>query len=302
MRKSVKRILVTGALLILALELVSRFILGLGTPPLSIAHPRIEYMFRPNQNVMRFGNQLVFNEFGMRSISLAEIAAKHRILVFGDSVVNGGNLTDQADLATTLLSDSNTFYGNVSAGSWGPANMAAWLEEFGSQKADTAVVVLSSHDAYDLPTFAPLDPENNPTKAPILALEEAIFRYLPRYLPFAKVDARIAKAETPDLQTQQAGHQAIERLLSDLHKSGMKVCLIQHLTIGEMNTSPAYGWNEIRFHFKNRGYPVVQLSDWTRPALAKYESPFRDDIHLNAAGQKLLMQAISKCVLQAKHV
>ena len=48
-------------------EIFARYFLGLGTPPLSISDPRIEYMFKPNQDVYRFGNHFITNQYGMRS-------------------------------------------------------------------------------------------------------------------------------------------------------------------------------------------------------------------------------------------
>lgn len=45
------------------------------------------------------------------------------------------------------------------------------------------VLVASSHDVTDNPTFAPPDPNTHPTKKPLLALTEGLTRYLPRYLP-----------------------------------------------------------------------------------------------------------------------
>lgn len=164
-------------------EIFARLVMGLGTPPLTVADPAIEYMFAPNQDVSRFGNRQLYNEYGMRSPSLREVAQPRRILVFGDSVINGGNLTDHADLATTLATDDRTFFGNVSAGSWGPANMGAWIDRFGYLGADTMIVVLSSHDLNDLPTFEPLNPNTHPTERPALAIIEGVQRYLPRYLP-----------------------------------------------------------------------------------------------------------------------
>ncbi len=86
-------------------ELFCRYILGLGTPPLSIAHPTIEYMFKPNQNLKRFDNHILINQYGMRSenISSQKDFEEYRIIVFGDSVVNGGNLTTHENLATTII-------------------------------------------------------------------------------------------------------------------------------------------------------------------------------------------------------
>jgi hypothetical protein len=62
-------------------------------------------MFKPNQNVYRFGNHVIVNEYSMRSDSFSVSKQKDeiRIMVFGDSVVNGGNLTNQNDLATEII-------------------------------------------------------------------------------------------------------------------------------------------------------------------------------------------------------
>ena len=45
-------------------ELATRLI-GFGSPPVSITHPTIEYMFAPNQDVMRFRRRVVYNSWGM---------------------------------------------------------------------------------------------------------------------------------------------------------------------------------------------------------------------------------------------
>jgi len=93
--------------LIAAGELFARFGLGLGDPPLSEAHPQIEYLFKLDQGARRFGNQVFINAYGMRSPDFAPEKApgELRVLVFGDSVLNGGNLSDQAELATSLLAE-----------------------------------------------------------------------------------------------------------------------------------------------------------------------------------------------------
>ena len=60
-----------------------------------------------------------------------------RVICFVDSVLNGGSLTDQKDLATTLLEKKlkevtpDAYVGNISAGSWGPGNWRAYADEYG---------------------------------------------------------------------------------------------------------------------------------------------------------------------------
>ena len=114
---------------------------GVGHPPLSITHPRIEYLYAPNQDVRRFGKRFLVNDYSMRSAPFAARKGRdeRRVLVFGDSVVNGGNLTNHQDLATTRLAHdlrpfaggNKVVVGNVSAGSWGPGNWLAYSQAYG---------------------------------------------------------------------------------------------------------------------------------------------------------------------------
>lgn len=172
-------------------ELFARYYLGLGTPPLSIAHPKIEYMFKPNQDIYRFGNHIIINNYGMRTFPFHKqpAANEFRIMIFGDSVLNGGSLTDHTQLATTILQkklakiERKVLVGNISAGSWGPGNWLAYAKEYGFFKANVIVLLISSHDYTDNPTFQPLNKNTHPTKTPVSALIEGITRYLPRYLP-----------------------------------------------------------------------------------------------------------------------
>ena len=57
--------------LLLAGEWFARSVLGLGDPPLSITHPRIEYLYAPNQDVRRFGKRFLVNDYSMRSAPFA---------------------------------------------------------------------------------------------------------------------------------------------------------------------------------------------------------------------------------------
>lgn len=74
------------------LEIALRVGLGLGNPPLLVEDPEIEYYFKPRQDILRFGKRFKVNEWGMRSESFAQEveANEQRIIVFGDSVINGG--------------------------------------------------------------------------------------------------------------------------------------------------------------------------------------------------------------------
>src|ERR1041384_4426338 len=100
MKKKFKRSIVILLILLVGTELFARFYLGLGDPPLYIEDKEFEYIYAPDQDVMRFGNHVMTNEFSMRSKPLSP-NDKIRILKIGDSIINGGAQTDQDSLAST---------------------------------------------------------------------------------------------------------------------------------------------------------------------------------------------------------
>ncbi|MER9791321.1 hypothetical protein [Mesorhizobium sp. M0213] len=263
-------------------ELFCRYYLGLGTPPLSIAHSTIEYMWAPNQDIYRFGNHIVINELGMRSahFPITKPAGEFRALVIGDSVIDGGALTDQADLATDILSVDGALYLNASAGSWGPENEEAYINRFGTFNADMLIVVLSTHDAGDVPTFAALDPETHPTAKPWFALSEAAFRYLPRYLPW-----NVKEPKEIDLPPARSATAAIARMVH----LDLPVCVITHADRQERR-SGVRGQGYRANLAAASGVSIIDDAQFISP-----ETGYRDVIHLNNVGQIGLSKAMAKC-------
>ncbi|MCP4309291.1 MAG: hypothetical protein GY788_31340 [bacterium] len=280
-------------------EVAARYGIGLGTPPLSIVHPKIEYMFSPNQLLYRFHKFHLYNEYGMRSVNMSVVKQPKRVLVFGDSVLNGGSLTDHADLATTLATGSDTFFGNVSAGSWGPANMRAWIDEFGFLGADTVILLLSSHDLEDIPSFLPLDPRTHPTRRPISALVEGVQRYLSKYLCAVlsenpTSDPSNASVKTTTTRTD-AGVAEINALVDRVAVADKRLCLILHQTQKELRTAPAASLGVIEKLFAARGIPVLDFATALSEAQTSRIKVYRDDIHINPVGQQLLSNYLIRC-------
>src|SRR5947207_15760221 len=60
-------LLISLLLLLVGGELFARYYLGLGDPPLMIADPQIEYLYKPSQTVHRFGHIIHYNAYSMRS-------------------------------------------------------------------------------------------------------------------------------------------------------------------------------------------------------------------------------------------
>ncbi len=305
--------LVIGAT-VAGLELFARYGLGLGDPPLSVADRDVEYLFRPGE-YRRFGNRVYYNAYSMRSADVTPTKTdprELRVLVLGDSVINGGAQTDQSQLATEALQrrlagelDRPVWVGNVSAGSWGPDNLLAYVRKFGWFEADVALVVVSSHDASDIATFGPVVGVHPgfPDRRPWLALEEAVLRYLPRYLPAAGGTKSAADPGTEsalDLTEQAPAVQQSLKSLRQLIESGREarvaIAVIQHADREEAGDEWKPGHDWISFAVKEAGVDVWDVRSSFRAAMESGQSPYRDNIHPNPLGQKLLADVMYEVV------
>src|SRR5260221_9591151 len=134
-RRWLLRITLALVLSLIAGELFARYYLGLGDPALSQADPEIEYLFKPDQDCHPLGNHVKYNHYSMRSDNFPlhkTDPTELRVIVVGDSVVNGGSLTHQSKLAASLmhakLSSDPTrpaVVSNISAGPSWPRNETA---------------------------------------------------------------------------------------------------------------------------------------------------------------------------------
>lgn len=210
-----RKLLIYGGSLVLlvALEIVLRTAWGFGKMPLYAASSEWEYMTVPEQSGKRLGNQFYFNRYGMRCQEVD--STKKHVLGLGDSVINGGVQTDQDSLATSLFSaETGTQMLNVSAGSWGPDNCAAYLRHYGLFDAKAMFLLVSSHDAHDIMDFAPVVGVNEsyPDEQYCCAIAEVVCRYIyPRYI------RKFFKQTKEDLDPDQ-------KVLAQvgIHKSGKK--------------------------------------------------------------------------------
>ncbi|MBL7952664.1 MAG: hypothetical protein JNM62_13205 [Flavobacteriales bacterium] len=161
-KRSVRRrwrwpILFLGSVLVT--ECVLRLGFGFCDAVLLRPDPNYEYIAQASQDRHRFGRHIVFNSLSMRS----EEPDSNAIIILGcgDSVINGGTLTENDSLATTILSAELTAkwgrkvqFLNIGTGSWGPDNCAAYLRNTPLPKASALVLFASSHDARDNMTFS----------------------------------------------------------------------------------------------------------------------------------------------------
>ncbi len=270
--------------------------------------PDIEYLFKPNQRCRRFGHTITYNEYSMRGTpnfpAKKVDPAQLRVLVIGDSVVNGGVMTDDADLVTRALEKrlSNNLKRpvlvmNVSAGSWGPPNQLAYLRRFGLFEADVVVLVMNDGDYADNPTFAPtvgVSP-SFPDRKPILALWEGFERYLLPRLSSHRGNSMNEMGLAPP-HANPSDVEACDQSEKDIYElvkgSGAKCMLALYPSKINLNVGEIMGFDSPRRVATNAAIPFIELNDALRKAAGTGEV-YRDAIHPTALGQRFMADALA---------
>ena len=96
---------------------------GLGNPIIYSYSKIYGYGLMPNQEVVRKGNKIKINNFGMRSNDAWRLDNENSILFIGDSVTYGGSIVSNKDLFSEKICKEinlNKFTcGNLSANGYG---------------------------------------------------------------------------------------------------------------------------------------------------------------------------------------
>jgi len=304
-----RRWLRIGVVVILVLfvagELTCRWWFGLGDPPLYMAHPEIEYLLQPSQTHYRFGNRVTTNAWSMRSNEFPRQKSDSnelRILVLGDSVANGGGFTDQSKLATEVLQQRLTqalkrpvVVGNASAGSWGPPNMLAYANAFGLFDADFVILILGSEDYGDAPTFTRLGADQ-PEHSPVLAIQEAVARYLPKLLAYRGVNE--APPFNPRPEDVAISLNALRDLIDMIQISGAKAAVALHAERTEvLNRNYKSGAQALASVSTSRQAAVIPLYEEFVKQMNQNIEPYRDWIHPNEHGQAAIAESLYQWIM-----
>jgi len=283
----------------IAVEITLRKGWGLGSMLLYTEDDAFEYIAKPNQDNVRFGNRIISNDYSMRSLPLNEDDSC-TVLGFGDSVINGGVLTDQDSLATTLVEnqlqseDSHRVrFLNISAGSWGPDNCAAYLNKYGSFNAKMIILFVSSHDAHDNMTFEKIVGvhPSYPEKQYPLAVAELIGRYV-----WPRLVAMLSKDNNGTAENLMINKGGIEfnpgfdffKDFTQKNEIPFLVCLHAEkieVEAGQFNTQ---GDEILKYCLENRIKVISGLE------IGEDVNDFRDTIHLNEKGQKRWAKVLLK--------
>lgn len=313
-------------------EMGLRYFYGFGNPPLYATDLQIEYYQIPGK-YSRFGNTITFNSKFMRGTPDAALERTSpqqvRVLVLGDSIIHGGNRTDDADLATSILGASpirglparlsiekaapgktptpstTPTVLNISCNSWGPGNVLAYLERFGTFDADYAILVLNAYDYGDVRLYPPMSPET-PVDKPYGALHELARNYGPRVAPFI-----FGKANWGDVGYDEAnppeeyGTQSLDELRAEvelLRSHGIRVGAIYHPFKAEIEgTRTLIGKEKILATLDELGVPHRSTEEYFLPHVPigiPLDKFYRDPIHLTSAGQRRLSVAMAEMLVQ----
>jgi lysophospholipase L1-like esterase len=306
--------------LLVAGELVARFYLQLGEPPLSMFDADMEYRFQPWQTCHRFGHLIHYNAYSQRADDYPPHKSSPdelRVMVIGDSVVNGGAPTDQSEVCTSVLQqmlrrefDHRTIYvGNASAASWGPPNELAYVQKFGLFDADVVVLVFNSEDAGDAPTFAPVIGSSDfPDHRPISALWEGIAHYGPGQLARFHLDFFSGSPGPASSLPGEVGIpmciSAIQDMVKIGRESGAKVIIGQQMEqidqapVEERDFLPA-AHDLIQWAARQSGVEPVEWHDQFVASMRAGQMPYRDYIHPNAVGSRIIAEALFPAVREA---
>lgn len=297
--------LVLVSALVVLLEFTLRFAFGFCDALLYQSSDNYEYIAQPNQDRHRFGAHIHYNSYSQRNEE--PDSTKVKILGLGDSVIFGGTWMDQDSLATTLFSNETGMQMlNISAGSWGPDNCAAYLKEKGTFGAKAMILVCSSHDAYDVMSFTPVVGiyPTYPERQYKLAIVELMDRYLmPRVRSFfLKQKQRLDPDDVVVNKMSQKfvakksllfnpGFDQLKNMADSLH---IPFGVYLHAETGELMQG---SYNEMGYEImewaEKNGVPLMKGMD-----RGENESMYKDMIHLNGKGQKHLAASLKVMVTE----
>lgn len=285
------------------IEIILRYVLGFCDAVLYQSSPAYEYIAQPNQHRYRFFSHIDYNSYSQRSDE--PDSTKTIVLGLGDSVIFGGTMLDQDSIATTLFSkETGMQMLNISSGSWGPDNCAAYLKEKGTFGAKAMVLVCSSHDAFDVMSHIPVVGiyPNYPDKQYKLAIWEVIDRYL---MPRIKVYFRGKQLLDPDAQVVEkvksdegVANKALnfdpgfDQLLQISEEKHIPFFIYLHPEVGEIMSRK----------YKEGG---LMIMEWAKTHHIKLidglnegvtVDMYRDVIHLNEKGQRNLANSLKKMI------
>ncbi len=203
-------------------------------------------------------------------------AGRQRVLVLGDSIVNGGVMIDQAETATAIATAADPLqreWTQAAVGGWGTSNELAWLRAYGDRVAPVRVVlVISAHDLTE--TLAPelLGSTTHPKRKPFCAVADLIGTYGGRLLP--RVD--------PTVRDRARCETALAGIVDWCNARRLPLAVVVHQGRDENAATP--GVSDAMALCRRLG--VEPVTDFTEQG--KKVGMYIDGLHLSRSGQRHL--------------
>jgi hypothetical protein len=296
---------------LIAVEIGLRSLFGFGNPLVYIGDEQIGYLLAPNQHTRRFGNRIDINEYSMRSESIAKTPAPAtlRVLLLGDSIINGGWWTDQKNTISSLLmaslisSTHDNFQQvevlNASANSWGPRNELAYLQRFGNFQSQVVVVVINTDDLFaTAPTSLPVGRDRNyPDKKPPLALIEVWQRYVKKEQP----NPELAAVQKEGGDRVGINLDTIGKIAEFAKQNNSQFLLVMTPLLRELG-EPGPRDYEIKARQRLKDFTQSQQITYIDflpifNANDDFKALYQDHIHLNLQGNQVASQEIERSLL-----
>ena len=288
-KKKLMRFFIVLLSLVLITELVLRFAVDLGAKPLYVVDENCEYRLQPNQDISRFHNDFKTNANGMRSPEISD-KDKKRILLFGDSVINGGSKVDQSELVSSILIEKlSAHYNaqvnvcNISAGSWGPENAYQFYANHVDFNYDMVILLFSSHDYHDNMHFRDVVGEEPawPDHQPLTAIGDVISNFL---IPKLSSKSQYDYLEGFDDSPINPGWSLF---INESKKTGIPLLVYLHPEVSELKSN---AWNQ-------NGTELQNLLDtnnvnWINGITFEKESDYLDNVHLDGNGHRTLADVL----------
>lgn len=304
-----KVLAIAAAVIVVAVvgtEVVLRVVYGMCDALLYREDARYEYIAQPSQRHHRWGAKVMTNSFSQRSEE--PDSGRTIVLGLGDSVLFGGTWMDHDSLATTIFSEATGVQMlNISAGSWGPDNCAAYLQAHGTFGAQAMILVCSSHDTFDTMTHQPVVDiyPNYPSRQYSCAIHEAWRRYLHPYInrrlrgikhrvdPDEQVAGRARKTADeavliqPKTPTPNPGFAQLKHIADSLD---IPLAIYLHAERGELAAGRYNRYGRMLIdHALGLGIPVMGgIESGEQPSM------YHDGIHLNESGQRHLALCLER--------
>jgi lysophospholipase L1-like esterase len=298
-------LILTGLSASVILEVGLRLGWGLGTPALSQPDSHTGYRFKPNQNLSRFGKQIAYNQYSQRSdeLTLHKPAHHFRILMVGDSVLNGGSLVDQGQTITEQLKNRLAKPGrsaevlNASAGLWAIGNRAGYLQKFGTFESDMVIIQIGTGDLTQETTPSTLLQQSLdfPEHPPASAIVELWTRYIePRLYQLIQSHPPDTPAPAkPDLSNQafQQNLALLQTTLQNLKTKKIPVAIL--FTPHEEDLLPLSKPPQYKLEFfrslQSLNIPIFDIQEeWATLPAFTVKSFFVDGVHLTETGNQAI--------------